>query len=127
VYAELGTTWFSLVRRPEDAAHVLGKLVKYLGPDNVIWGSDSIWYGAAQPILDAFRVFQIPDSMCEKYGYPKLTPEIKHKILYQNACGAYGIDIDKVEARTANDEVAWARQALAEIEHNGAGFLRGGR
>jgi len=23
VYAELGTTWFSLVRRPEDAAHVL--------------------------------------------------------------------------------------------------------
>ena len=37
VYAELGTTWFSLVRRPVEAAHVLGKLIKYLGEDNVIW------------------------------------------------------------------------------------------
>ncbi|HEY1974670.1 MAG TPA: amidohydrolase family protein [Pseudonocardia sp.] len=127
VSAELGTTWFSLVRRPEDAAHVLGKLVKYLGEDNIIWGSDSIWYGAPQPILDAFRCFQIPDQMCEKYGYAKLTDEVKHKILYQNACRAYRVDLDAVRARTANDEVSWARHTLAEIEANGAPFLRGGR
>jgi uncharacterized protein len=42
VYAELGTTWFCLLRRPVEAAHVLGKLIKYLGADNVIWGTDSI-------------------------------------------------------------------------------------
>jgi hypothetical protein len=28
VYAELGTTWFCLLRRPIEAAHVLGKLIK---------------------------------------------------------------------------------------------------
>ncbi|HTK65815.1 MAG TPA: amidohydrolase family protein [Pseudonocardia sp.] len=127
VSAELGTSWFALTRRPEDAAHVLGKLVKYLGEDNVIWGSDSIWYGAPQPILDAFRCFQIPDAMCDRYGYAKLTDEVKHKILYKNACRAYGVDMDDVVARTANDEVTWARDALAEIEKNGADFLRGGR
>lgn len=127
VYAELGTTWFALVRRPEDAAHVLGKLIKYLGEDNVLWGSDSVFYGPPQPILDGFRCFQIPDAMCERYGYTKLTDDIKHKILYKNACRAYGIDMDSVVARTANDEVSWARQALAEVERNGASFLRGGR
>jgi uncharacterized protein len=119
VNAELGTTWFSLVRRPEDAAHVLGKLVQNLGEDNVIWGTDSIWYGAAQPILDAFRVFQIPDRMCEEFGYAKLTPDVKHKILYRNAARVYGIDLDAVRARTANDEIAWARAVLAEVDKSG--------
>ena len=46
VYAELGTTWFSLIRRPREAAHLLGKLIAVLGEDNVIWGTDSIWYGS---------------------------------------------------------------------------------
>jgi uncharacterized protein len=119
VNAELGTTWFSLVRRPEDAAHVLGKLIKHLGEDNVVWGTDSIWYGAAQPILDAFRVFQIPDRMCEEFGYSKLTAEIKNKILYRNASRVYDIDLEAVRARTANDEIWWARAALAEVDQHG--------
>ena len=32
VYAELGTTWFNLMSNMNEAAHVLGKLLKYLGP-----------------------------------------------------------------------------------------------
>jgi len=40
VYAELGTTWFCLVRRPEEAAHVLGKLLLAVGEDNVKSFSD---------------------------------------------------------------------------------------
>jgi hypothetical protein len=124
VNGELGTTWFSLVRRPEDAAHVIGKLIQHLGEDNVVWGTDSIWYGAAQPILDAFRVFQIPDEMCEKYGYAKLTPELKNKILWRNAARCYNVDLEAVRVRTANDEVEWARLMLAEIEKNGFPALR---
>jgi hypothetical protein len=34
--------------------------------------------------------------------------------------------MDVVQARTDHDEVSWARQALAEIEKNGAPWLRGG-
>jgi predicted TIM-barrel fold metal-dependent hydrolase len=44
VYAELGSTWRFLMRDPEQAAHALGKLIKYCGEDNVLWGTDSIWY-----------------------------------------------------------------------------------
>ena len=59
VYAELGSTWRFLMRDPTSAAHALGKLVKAVGEDNVLWGTDSIWYGSPQDQIEAFRAFQI--------------------------------------------------------------------
>src|SRR5439155_16194976 len=74
VYAELGSTWYLVMRRPREAAHVLGKLLRAVGEDNVVWGTDSIWYGSPQPLIDAFRAFEIPESYRERFGYPALTP-----------------------------------------------------
>ncbi|MGB0515301.1 MAG: amidohydrolase family protein, partial [Wenzhouxiangellaceae bacterium] len=54
VYAELGSTWRFLMRDPNSAAHALGKLLKYLGEDNILWGTDSIWYGSPQDQIQAF-------------------------------------------------------------------------
>ncbi|MET0193072.1 MAG: amidohydrolase family protein, partial [Hyphomicrobiaceae bacterium] len=48
VYAELGSTWRFLMRDPEQAAHALGKLIVACGENNVLWGTDSIWYGSPQ-------------------------------------------------------------------------------
>ncbi len=60
VYAELGSTWrFLSMRDPDSAAHGLGKLFKHVGEDNVLWGTDSIWYGSPQDQIQAFRTFQI--------------------------------------------------------------------
>ena len=84
ISGELGTTWFCLVRRPREAAHVLGKLLLAVGDDNLVWGTDSIWYGPPQPVIDAFRAFRIPESMQSEFGYPALTPERKAKILSRN-------------------------------------------
>jgi predicted TIM-barrel fold metal-dependent hydrolase len=119
VYPELGTTWFGLVRTPISACHVLGKLIKYFGEDNVIWGSDSIWYGSQQPLIDAFRAIQIPDWMCEAFGYEKLTPRVREKILGGNAARVYGIDLPKVEAEMATDDLQWAKLLLEEFRRNG--------
>jgi predicted TIM-barrel fold metal-dependent hydrolase len=66
VWAELGSTWFCLIRRPEEAAHVLGKLLLAVGEDRVLWGTDAIWYGPSQTAIDAFRAFQIPEAMRER-------------------------------------------------------------
>ncbi len=71
VYAELGSTWFLMLRRPVEAAHVLGKLLLAVGPDRIVWGTDSIWYGSPQPLIDAFRAFEIPERMQEEFGYPR--------------------------------------------------------
>ena len=86
-----------------------GKLLNAVGEDNVLWGSDSIWYGPTQPAIDAFRAFQIPVEMRERYGYPELTPERKAKILGLNAARVYGLDPAKVRERTRRDEMGWVR------------------
>ncbi len=91
VYAELGTTWFLMLRRPREAAHVLGKLLTALGPERILWGTDSVWYGSPQPLIDAFRAFEIPETMQATYGYPALTPRIKDQILSHNARALYEI------------------------------------
>jgi predicted TIM-barrel fold metal-dependent hydrolase len=116
VYAELGSTWFLLLSRPEDAAHTLGKLLLHLGEDNIVWGTDSIWYGPTQPVLDAFRTFQIPDDLCERFGYPKLTPEAKRKILAGNAARVYGVDLDALAVAAATDDLSWTKQVAAAYE-----------
>ncbi len=122
VYAELGTTWFSLIRRPREAAHVLGKLIACLGEDNVIWGTDSIWYGSAQPLIYAFRVFQLPDDMCEEFGYSKITPEARGKILGENAARVYHIDLPKMGEVARHDDLAWARQLVTQLRTEGFAF-----
>jgi len=119
VYAELGSTWFVLVRRPREAAHVLGKLLLAVGEDNVLWGSDSIWYGSPQPLIDAFRAFQIPQELRERHGYPELTPRIKEKILGLNAARVYGIDPEAARQRAATDDLAWVKEAVNEFEAGG--------
>ncbi len=91
VYAELGSTWFNLTRNLDAAAHVLGKLLIQLGPERILWGTDSIWYGSPQGQIDAFRAFTISEAFQEQFGYPALTNETKALILGGNAARLYGI------------------------------------
>lgn len=92
IYAELGSTWWHLLRKPNEAAHVIGKLLVAFGEDNILWGTDSIFYGSPQGQIDAFRAFQIPTEMQDRYGYPPLTRGAKAKILGWNAANLYGIE-----------------------------------
>ncbi|QLL07401.1 amidohydrolase family protein [Mycobacterium vicinigordonae] len=114
VHAEIGATWFCLIKRPEQAAHVLGKLLLAVGEDNLVWGTDCAWWGSSQPLVDAFRAFQIPQEYQDRYGYPALTAEIKEKVLTTNPAKLYSIDVDAVRAMAQTDDLAWARNILAE-------------
>ena len=99
VYAEIGSTWFNLMRSPDEAAHVLGKLLVTVGEDRILWGTDSIWYGSPQGQIDAFRAFQISNEFQERFGYPALTEKVKGKILARNAASFYDVDLAKVGRR----------------------------
>ena len=92
VYAELGSTWRTLMASPTEAAHVLGKLLLAVGEDNILWGTDSIWYGSPQDQIAALRAFTISDELQERHGYPALTDAVKEKILWRNAARVYGVD-----------------------------------
>jgi len=105
VYAELGTTWRYLMRDPDIAAHTMGKLLKYVGEDRVLWGTDSIWYGSPQDQIQAFRTFQISEEFQEKYGYPEITPEIRAKVFGLNAAKPYGISVREARQRADADPI----------------------
>jgi predicted TIM-barrel fold metal-dependent hydrolase len=69
----------------------MGQLLKFFGPDRVVFGSDSVWYGSPQWQIEALWRFQIPEEMQKKWGYPALTPQIKRKILGLNSARLYGM------------------------------------
>jgi len=110
VYAELGSTWRHLMRDPEQAAHALGKLLLHVGEDNVLWGTDSIWYGSPQDQIVAFRAFQISKEFRERFGYPEITPALRAKVFGLNGALVYGISAAEIKKVVARDTVS--RQKL---------------
>lgn len=113
VYAELGTSWYRLMPTPDQAAHVWGKLLKYVGEDNVLWGTDAIWYGSPQDQIQAFRAFQISPELQETYGYPALTDEVKAKILGRNALRVYDVKPITTKCTFTREELAQVRLTSA--------------
>jgi hypothetical protein len=109
VYAELGSTWRYLLRDPDSAAHTLGKLFLAVGEDNVLWGTDSIWYGSPQDQIQAFRSFQIAEPLRERHGYPRMTPELRAKVFGLNALKPYGQYISDLLPEFGLDRVATLR------------------
>jgi hypothetical protein len=92
VYAELGTTFAStVVTFPTVWAHIIGQLLKFMGEDNIVFGSDSLWYGGPQWQIEAFWRFEIPHDIRRTYHYPELDERAKRKILGLNSAKLYGI------------------------------------
>ena len=106
VYAEVGSTFaITLLQEgvapcgrggtpptgPLNTAHYMGQLLKTCGSKNILWGTDSIWWGSPQWLIDAFKVLQIPASLREEFGYPQLTKKAKKRIFGKNAAKLYGI------------------------------------
>jgi predicted TIM-barrel fold metal-dependent hydrolase len=114
VYAELGSTWRFLMRDPQQAAHALGKLFKHCGEDNVLWGTDSIWYGSPQDQIQAFRTFQIARELREKHGYPEITPALRAKVFGLNGARVYGLSAGEVKKYTSRDAVSTEKLAYQE-------------
>ena len=71
---------------------MIGTLLRDIGPDYVMWGTDSLLWGNPQWQIEAFRNFQIPDELVEGYGYPKITAETRRKVFGENAARIWNID-----------------------------------
>jgi predicted TIM-barrel fold metal-dependent hydrolase len=93
VYAELGTTFAATVTTfPTVCAHILGQFLKYFGSERIVFGSDSLWYGAPQWQIEALWRFQIPEVLATKYGYPRLDENARRRILGLNSARLYKLD-----------------------------------
>lgn len=73
VYGEIGTSFAATsFSQPGYCTAMLGTLIRGLGPDHVIWGTDSIWYGSPQWQIEAMRRIEIPEEMQKQHGFPSL-------------------------------------------------------
>ncbi|MHB8511726.1 MAG: amidohydrolase family protein [Actinomycetota bacterium] len=70
VFAEIGSTWRSVMNNPDEAVHLLGKLIKYVGPRRIAWGTDALWFGTPQAEIVAMRKLQFTDAAKAFYNLP---------------------------------------------------------
>ena len=114
VYAELGTCFANTaVTHPRLAAALLGTLIKGLGVEKVLWGTDSVWWGSPQWQIEALRRLEIPEDMQRKHGFAPLGAAdgpVKTAILGGNAARMYKLDPATVQDEIGNDHVAEMRR-----------------
>jgi hypothetical protein len=93
VYGDLGQLFaWSTVAEPRLAAALMGTLVKGLGADHVIWGTDAVWTGSPQWQIEGLRRLEIPEDMQKRNGFAPLGPadgSIKNAIFGENVARLY--------------------------------------
>lgn len=104
LYASLAATINFLVRAPRMFAEILGKLLFWCGEDKIVYGSEAPIFHP-QWALRAFMDFQIPQDLCDGYGYPQLTEAGRRKILGENLLRLHGMDVDDVVSRLGKPQV----------------------
>ncbi len=122
VYGELGTAFAnSAVTHPRLCAALLGTLIKGMGVDHVLWGTDSVWYGSPQWQIEAFRRLEIPEDMQKKHGFAPLgqaSGPVKTAILGGNAARLYGFQPRNEPGQALDDTLDAMR---AEYQASGIG------
>ncbi len=110
VYAELGTTFGSCaITHPKLAAALVGTVIRGMGADHVIWGTDSVWYGSPQWQIDAMRRIEIPAKMRKQHHFGELGAadgKVKSAIFAGNAARLFGLEALTRTKPWADDELA---------------------
>ena len=103
VYGDLGQIFAqTVVVEPRLAAAVMGMLVKGLGADHVVWGTDALWTGAPQWQIEGLCRLEIPEDMRKKFGFAELGPAdgpVKRAIFGENSAKMYRYEIKKAAWR----------------------------
>ncbi len=128
VFAEIGSSFaITVTQGPTAAAHLVGSLLRDIGENHIIWGTDSIWWGSPQWQIQAFKALEIPVSMQEKYGYPPLTERAKRRILGLNAARLYRVRVNETRCAIADDGFAKIREEQGGIDGNRSQMTYGPR
>ena len=104
VYADVGTSFGQgAITQPRLAAALMSILVRGLGVDHVLWGTDAVWWGTPQWQIEAFRRIEVAEDLQERFGLPALGPstgELKTRIFGTNSADFY--DFSAAERNVAH-------------------------
>lgn len=103
VYGDLGQLFaMTAVVEPRLCAALMGILIKGLGTDHVVWGTDALWTGAPQWQIEGLRRLEIPEAVARKHGFAELGPAdgpVKRAIFGETSAKMYRYDVKKAEWR----------------------------
>jgi uncharacterized protein len=116
VYADVGQLFAqTTVAEPKVSAVMMGQLIRGLGADHVVWGTDAIWTGSPQWQIEALRRLEIPDDIQKSHNLKPLGAAdgpIKTAIFGDNNARLYKYDkrqalaTDRIAALKAEYEQA---------------------
>ena len=115
VYAEMGSAWCISMRDPVVAQHYIGKALKYMGEDRVVWGSECVWFGSPQNQIEAMKVFQISKEFQDMYGYPEFTDTIRRKIFGLTGAKLYRVDPNACRYKVGVNDIMAFRQEMDHV------------
>jgi len=114
VYADVGATFASCcISFPRLAAGMVGMLVKGLGADHIVWGTDSVWFGSPQWQIEALRRLEIPEDIQKQYGHTPLGAAdgaTKRAIFGLNSARLFGLELG-AKAEWRSDSVSEQKTA----------------
>ncbi|HEU5197093.1 MAG TPA: amidohydrolase family protein [Methylomirabilota bacterium] len=115
VYADVGQLFAqSTIADPRVSAVMMGQLIRGLGADHVVWGSDAIWTGSPQWQIEALRRLEIPEDLQKSHNLKPLGAAdgpVKTAIFGENNARLY--KYDKRQA-LATDRIAALKQEYEE-------------
>jgi predicted TIM-barrel fold metal-dependent hydrolase len=116
VYGDLGQIFAqTTVIEPGLCAALMGTLIRGLGADHVVWGTDAIWTGSPQWQIEALRRLEIPEDMQRRHGFAPLGAAdgpVKTAIFGGNSAKMYRYD--QRRAGLDGDGVARVKAQYAE-------------
>jgi predicted TIM-barrel fold metal-dependent hydrolase len=122
VHADLGQIFAqSTMADPQLAAFMLGTLIRGLGVDRVVWGTDAIWTGSPQWQIEALRRLEIPEDMQRRFGFAPLgaaNGPVKNAIFGANNARLYDYTLAQRAALGAD------RLSVARAAYEAAGTSR---
>jgi predicted TIM-barrel fold metal-dependent hydrolase len=94
VALSLASNLSGLLIEPRQVQKQMGRLLRDVGAEKLLWASDAPLLGPPRPYLEAFMAMTIPEDLRDGYGYPQITPEDRALILGGNFARIMGVDVD---------------------------------
>ena len=73
----------------------MGRILRDVGSERILWGSECPLLGNPQPMIEWFWNMEIDEELQDKYGFPAITETDKRRILGENQARMFGVDIAK--------------------------------
>ncbi|MCF8533682.1 MAG: amidohydrolase [Reyranella sp.] len=103
VHLVLSGTMHLPVIAPWEFKMYMGRLLRDIGSERILWGSEAPLLGNPQPMIEWFWNMQIDEELQDRYGFPEITDADKRRILGENQAKMFNIDVAQALQRIGRE------------------------